>query len=77
MCRVVYAGLLIAGFRTLTVKSSDKANAKIEAIAAFSDLLSDAQVFVANINIMSTGVNLHGACSKGIVANLHYNTKTM
>lgn len=31
----VYASLTTAGSRTLTVQSTDKANAKIEAIASF------------------------------------------
>ncbi|KAK4078931.1 hypothetical protein Trihar35433_36 [Trichoderma harzianum] len=56
--QITYATLLMAGFNTLTVRSSDKPGAKIEAIRLFCDPTSDAQVFVANINIMSTGVVL-------------------
>lgn len=37
---------------------------------------SETQIFVANINIMSTGVNLHEACRIDILANNHFNPKT-
>lgn len=73
--QITYATLLMAGFNTLTVRSSDKPGAKIEAIRLFCDPTSDAQVFVANINIMSTGVNLHTACHIGILATLHFSAK--
>ncbi|KAL6904022.1 hypothetical protein GGI43DRAFT_381720 [Trichoderma evansii] len=42
--RTVYAALLLDGFRTLSVRSSDKANTKIEAIASIADPTSDAEV---------------------------------
>ncbi|PNP51938.1 hypothetical protein THARTR1_07147 [Trichoderma harzianum] len=74
---MMYAALLMAGFNTLTVRSCDKPSDRIEAVRLFSDPSSGAEVFVANINIMSIGVNLHSACSKGIVANLHFNAKTI
>ncbi|KAL7808405.1 P-loop containing nucleoside triphosphate hydrolase protein [Trichoderma gracile] len=73
----LYASLLMAGFDTLTVRSSDKPGYKVEAISKFSDPQSSAQIFIANINIMSTGVNLHQACSKGILATFHFNAKTI
>ncbi|KAL7940427.1 hypothetical protein V8C42DRAFT_356270 [Trichoderma barbatum] len=75
--QIMYAALLMAGFNTLTVRSSDKPGAKIESIRLFADPTSDAEVFVVNINIMSTGVNLHSACATGIIANLHFNAKTL
>ncbi|KAL6694364.1 hypothetical protein J3F84DRAFT_376638 [Trichoderma pleuroticola] len=56
---MMYAAVLMAGFKTLTVRSADKPGVKIEAVQEFSDSRSDAQVFVTNINIMSTEVNLH------------------
>ncbi|PTB47394.1 hypothetical protein M431DRAFT_102340 [Trichoderma harzianum CBS 226.95] len=75
--QMMYAALLMAGYKTLTVRSADKPAAKVEAVEKFSDPRSDAQVFVANINIMSTGVNLHHACCYGILATFHFNAKTI
>ncbi|KAM0263910.1 hypothetical protein ACHAQJ_000945 [Trichoderma viride] len=72
-----YDALLMAGFKTLTIRSSDKPGGQIEAVQKFSDARSEAQVFIANINIMSTGVNLHHTCSKGILATFHFNAKTI
>ncbi|UKZ55768.1 hypothetical protein TrVGV298_009592 [Trichoderma virens] len=75
--QMMYSALLMAGFKSLTVRSSDKPSAKIEAVQKFSDPRSDAQVFIANINIMSTGLNLHHACCFGILATFHFNAKTI
>lgn len=52
--KMMYAALLMASFKTLTVRSADDPGIKIEAIQKFLDLRSDAQIFVANINILST-----------------------
>lgn len=62
LCRMMLGALLMAGYKTVTVRSSDKPPAKLAAIQSFSDPKSDTQIFIANINIMSTGVNLHHAC---------------
>ncbi|KAL6787585.1 hypothetical protein J3E68DRAFT_445441 [Trichoderma sp. SZMC 28012] len=67
----------MAGYKTVTVRSSDKPPAKLAAIQSFSDPKSDTQIFIANINIMSTGVNLHHACDRGILATFHLNAKTL
>ncbi|KAL7813893.1 hypothetical protein V8C44DRAFT_363803 [Trichoderma aethiopicum] len=75
--QLMYGALLMAGFKTLTVRSLDDSISRVKAIESFSDPLSDSQIFVANINIISTGVNLHHACCFGILATLHYNAKTL
>lgn len=75
--QMMLGALLMAGYKTVTVRSSDKPPAKIAAIQSFSDPKSDTQIFVANINIMSTGVNLHHACNRGILATFHFNAKTL
>lgn len=40
------------------------------------DPTSSSQIFVANINIMSTGVNLQACCRTGVAINFHHNAKT-
>ncbi|KAM6484080.1 hypothetical protein HDV62DRAFT_389184 [Trichoderma sp. SZMC 28011] len=50
--------------------------AKIEALRLFTDKTSQAQILVANINIMATGVNLHDACRVGVIVSQHFNPKT-
>ncbi|KAK4061812.1 hypothetical protein Trihar35433_9412 [Trichoderma harzianum] len=56
---LLFAAMIMAGFYTLTVKSTDKPDAKIEAVRLFCDPTSDAQVFIANINIMSVKNSFH------------------
>ncbi|UKZ89720.1 uncharacterized protein TrAFT101_004760 [Trichoderma asperellum] len=35
------------------------------------------EVFIANISIMSAGLNLHTACCKGLLVNMHFSAKTI
>ncbi|KAJ4855262.1 uncharacterized protein T069G_10820 [Trichoderma breve] len=65
--QLMYASMKIAGFVTLTVRSTDKQGAKIKALRLFTDPHSKTQILVANINIMATGVNLHDACRVGVI----------
>lgn len=67
----------MAGFNVNTIRSSDKGARKAREIAKFVDPDSESHIFLANINIMATGVNLQACCSKGITINYHYNAKTM
>lgn len=46
-------------------------------IAEWNDPESDLEIFVANVNTMATGVNMHHCCSKGAFLNWHLNAKTM
>lgn len=73
---MVYASVKMAGFYTLTIRSTDKQGFKIEALQLFTDATSQAQILVANINIMATGVNLHDACRIGVIVSQHFNPKT-
>ncbi|KAL6825252.1 hypothetical protein V8C40DRAFT_287715 [Trichoderma camerunense] len=75
--QLMFAAMKMAGFHTLTVRSADKPDAKVEAVRLFCDPASEAQVFIANINIMSMGVNLHTACCKGVLVNMHFDAKTI
>ncbi|KAL7785125.1 hypothetical protein V8C43DRAFT_317846 [Trichoderma afarasin] len=74
--QMMYASMKMAGFVTLTVRSTDKQGAKIEALRLFTDPRSKAQILIANINIMATGVNLHDACRVGVIVSQHFNPKT-
>jgi hypothetical protein len=73
--RELYAILEMAGFHVNTIRSCDKATRKMKEIAEFSDPTSQSQIFLANINIMATGVNLHECCSRGIILGFHHNAK--
>ncbi|KAH0524312.1 hypothetical protein TsFJ059_006841 [Trichoderma semiorbis] len=75
--QLMFAAMKMAGFHTLTVRSADKPDAKVEAVRLFCDPASEAQVFIANINMMSMGVNLHTACCKGVLVNMHFDAKTI
>lgn len=75
--RYVIATLLMAGFKVNTIRSGDKGAHKAREIAEFVSPNSESNIFVANINIMATGVNLQACCSKGIILNYHYNAKTL
>ncbi|KAK0760981.1 hypothetical protein N5P37_005922 [Trichoderma harzianum] len=57
------------------LRSTDKQGSKIEALQLFTDATSQAKIFVANINIMATGVNLHDACRVGVIVSQHFNPK--
>lgn len=46
-------------------------------IAEWNDPEYDLEIFVANVNTMATGVNMHHCCSKGAFLNWHLNAKTM
>jgi hypothetical protein len=65
----------MAGFVVNTVRSGDKASKKDFEIAAFNDRMTKSQIFVANVNIMATGVNLHRCCSADILLNFHTSMK--
>lgn len=60
----------MAGFKTLTMWSSDSHDCRSAAVRSFSDPDSDVEIFIANITLMSAGLNLHTACCKGLLINL-------
>ncbi|RBR24736.1 uncharacterized protein FIESC28_02509 [Fusarium coffeatum] len=59
----------LAGFDTVTVRPDHDVNEKSKVIAAWNDPKSRNEVFIANVNTMGTGVNMHGCCSKGMSLN--------
>lgn len=71
------SALTVAGFNVGTVRSSDKQAHRTKVIAEWNDPDSDLEIFVANVNTMATGVNMHHCCSKGAFINWHLNAKTM
>lgn len=77
MHRMMYVAMKMAGFNTLTARSLDDLKSRLKAVQLFSDPTSKAEVFVANIAIMSAGLNLHTACSKGLLINMHFNANTI
>lgn len=60
-----------------TVRSADKAARRQRQVASFNDPNSAMQVFVANINTLATGVNLHTCCHVGVVCCHHHNAKAV
>lgn len=75
--RMMYGALKMAGINTLTVRPSEGLHSRIEAIQLFTGPNSKAEVFIANISIMSAGLNLHTACCKGLLVNMHFSAKTI
>lgn len=71
----VIAIMIIAGYEVGTVRSSDINAERTRIRAEWNDLRSDLEVSMANINTMSTGVNLHKCYSKGIFVNWHLNAQ--
>lgn len=65
----------MGGFKTLTVRSTDKPRVKVKVMQKFSDPRSDARGFIADINIINTRVNLHYTYCNLKVKNLFYNHK--
>lgn len=60
-----------------TCRSSDKAADKDRIISQWNSESSGFHIFVANINQMATGVNLHHQCSTGIFISWHLNAQQM
>lgn len=67
----------MAGFVVNTVRSGSNAGDKLNELYQFTSPRSSSQIFIANLNIMSAGVNLHAQCYKGILINFTYNAKTI
>ncbi|CAF3600281.1 unnamed protein product [Fusarium graminearum] len=72
---VVVNVITVAGFNVLTTRPSTKQSDKDQALQDWNDAYSGAQVFVANINTMSVGVNMHYCCHTGIFISWHINMK--
>ncbi|RSL44137.1 hypothetical protein CEP54_014810 [Fusarium duplospermum] len=67
----------VAGFKVTTIRSSDKGHHRNRVIRDWNDPSTDCEVFVANINITATGVNMHGACATGAFLCWHLNFQVM
>ncbi|RSL97586.1 hypothetical protein CEP52_010794 [Fusarium oligoseptatum] len=67
----------VAGFKVTTIRSRDKASHRNRVIRDWNDPSTDCEVFVANINITATGVNMHGACATGAFLCWHLNFQVM
>lgn len=65
------------GYNTVTIRASDSARDRDKVILDWNDPESDCQVFVANINTLSVGVNLHHCCRIGMFLNWHLSPMTM
>ncbi|KAJ3515514.1 hypothetical protein NM208_g14955 [Fusarium decemcellulare] len=68
---VVVAMFTIAGYNVLTIRSPDKPAHRNRVLNEWNDKESHCDIFVANINIMATGVNMHQACSIGVFLCWH------
>ncbi|KAK7397912.1 hypothetical protein QQX98_012715 [Neonectria punicea] len=73
---VTCAFFTLAGFNVATVRSSNNQAERTRIIEEWNRD-SDLEIFVANINTMVTGVNMHRRCSKGAFLTWHLNAKTM
>ncbi|KAJ4307520.1 hypothetical protein N0V84_012674 [Fusarium piperis] len=70
---VTVAILTLAGFNVLTIRSCDKAAERNAAIHEWNNPNANCEVFVANVNTMATGVNMHHCCNTGIFMSFHLN----
>ncbi|KAH7198793.1 uncharacterized protein B0J16DRAFT_367827 [Fusarium flagelliforme] len=59
------------GYRVATVSSRNCTKTCNEILHAWNDPTEDLQIFVANINTMSTGVSLHKCCGSGMFLSWH------
>ncbi|RGP72381.1 hypothetical protein FLONG3_6777 [Fusarium longipes] len=71
---IVVALFRLADFETVTVRPDHSNAEKNKTIADWNTSL---EIFVANVNTMGTGVNMHGHCSKGMFLNWMLNVKGM
>ncbi|KAL2682399.1 hypothetical protein Neosp_006850 [[Neocosmospora] mangrovei] len=74
---VVVSALTLHGYVVGTVRSNNTAAERASIIAQWNNPKSKLQVFVANIQTMSTGVNLHKCCCKGAFLNWHLSASSM
>ncbi|KAM0425330.1 hypothetical protein ACHAPT_009386 [Fusarium lateritium] len=74
---VVVSVLTRFGYVVATVRSSNSAAEKAAIISQWNNPDSNLQIFVANMQTMSVGVNLHRCCSKGISMSWHHSAKVM
>ncbi|KZZ99752.1 snf2 family helicase [Beauveria brongniartii RCEF 3172] len=74
---LLFAQLQQAGFNVNTVRSGDNPSLRAEQMRGFVEAVSDVEVFIANIHVMATGVNLHPQCYTGYTVNWHYNCSIM
>ncbi|KAI9172675.1 hypothetical protein HJFPF1_02185 [Paramyrothecium foliicola] len=73
--QMLYATLRMAKFRVNTIRATDAVAQRSRYVAEFNDPTSECQIFLANLNIMASGVNLHTSCSHGIMINFPHNAK--
>lgn len=71
----LYGTVLLCGVQAFTARSTDKGSEKQAALDAFLNPKTGPCVFVANMSIMGTGVNLQRQCCKGIFVNFHSNAQ--
>lgn len=75
--RMIFAALTVAGFEVRTNRSTDKQSKRARDLRDFQSPDGGVQVFVANLNITSTGVNLQEQCHTGILINLPHSAQTV
>ncbi|KAF5575347.1 snf2 family helicase [Fusarium pseudoanthophilum] len=67
--------LHVAGFDIVTIRPSTKQSEKDEILEAWNNPHSGLQVFVANINNLNAGINMHECCHRGIFISWRLNMK--
>lgn len=75
--RVLVAILAKASFGVATIRSSMSSTEREEHIKDFNSPDSNIDVFVLNVNVSSSGLNLHFHCSRAIVACPTWNHNTV
>lgn len=65
------------GYETLTVRAEDSTRDRDQVVGICNDPTSTAQVFVADVNILNTGVNMHKCWYTGMFLNWHMGAQNM
>lgn len=69
--RLIAALLSMAGFNVRSIRAGTKLSQRNSIIQAFNDKSSRAQILVASLLNMASGVDLHHECHHGIIVNTH------
>ncbi|OAQ76887.1 hypothetical protein VFPFJ_10424 [Purpureocillium lilacinum] len=67
----------LLSLRVNTCRAKDRAHDTLKQVREFNDPDSGSQVFIANMSMLSTGVNLHTCCHLGITVSFAQNANLM
>ena len=75
--RLIAAVCIKASFGVVSIRSGMNAQEREKMVMDWNSPDVDLDVCILNVNISSAGLNLHGACSRGIIASFFWNMNTL